>query len=666
MYNAERLSWIARQLLQDSESSSTTSVPEEVKETKDGDILIISFALIIVGVLIGYCYESYACFRAMERYFPHASANMIFGFFVGLILSLTVTEFNDVFSFDPEFFFIYLLPPIIFSAGYNLRKDFFFHNFGSIMSFAFIGTTLSAFFIGACLTAAGQMGIVTELSFTKNMMLGSLISAVDPVAVILVLKSLSVDEQLKILLFGESVLNDAASVVINRVFVEIDKGGKSTSQALAPAIPQIAGIAIASMLIGTLIALFVALLHKWSKMNVKKGCAEIELAAFLLGAFLPYGIAEALGLSGICSVLFAGIMTDYYTYHHLSKQAQTSTRHIVSTLSYISELFVFIYLGMSFFLEKGHQFQAGYVVVTLLLCFLGRAISVFPLAFLLNMGRKHKLPFKHQLVLWYSGLRGPVAYALAVATPDDETGASRIIVTTTITIVAFTTLMLGGLAYPFLKWVQPPIMRSTSQTKTDTYDISNHWFNRLDRRFLRPLFGPKTRRNVDRPLTASDHHHIEMQQEAHDEDLSSMKKMHSNSSDAEPKLQLIDTKQTDNDVDHEEEEEEEKEKGTKGKGTEEARKQKKKGKADTHLSVTEKTKVDYSLPRTQAPSFLDGPREPSEDQSNTQTTWSELNTSQANLSQNLGAPLAQQKSVTPPPQQSNLDDDSNDIISSYT
>lgn len=275
---------ISRHLLQDD-----TGLDESEQEQRDGDVLIISFALLIIGVFIGYCYETYSFFGKIERYFPTASANMILGFFVGLLLSLTGI-LNQAFSFDPEFFFVYLLPPIIFSAGYNLPKDFFFHNFGSIMAFAFIGTTLSAFFIGACLTAFGQMGAIENLSFTKNMMLGSLISAVDPVAVILVLKSLAVDEQLKVLLFGESVLNDAASVVINRVFVSIDEGGKSTSEALAPAIPQIAGIAIASMLIGTIIALFVAFLHKFSKMKTNKKCHEIELAAFLLGAFLPYGM----------------------------------------------------------------------------------------------------------------------------------------------------------------------------------------------------------------------------------------------------------------------------------------------------------------------------------------------------------------------------------------
>eukprot|EP01083_Nonionella_stella_P039235 106713_1 len=606
-------------------STDPPVIDEVVTEQHDGDILILSFCLLLFGVFIGYSYESFNCCKKTERYFPHASANMILGFFVGLVLSLTGT-LGDAFSFNPEFFFVYLLPPIIFSAGYNLPKDFFFHNFGSILCFAFIGTTLSAFFIGSMLTAFGSLGVIETMSFTKNMMMGSLISAVDPVAVIIVLKSLDVDEQLKVLLFGESVLNDAASVVINRVFVDIDEGGKSTSEALAPAIPLIAGIAIASMLIGTVIALFVALLHKFSRMNIKKDCDEIELAAFLLGAFLPYGIAEALGLSGICSVLFAGIMTDYYTYHHLSKRSQHTTRQVVRTLAYISELFVFIYLGMSFFLEEGHQFKGGYVLTTLLLCFCGRALSVFPLAFMLNMGRKHRLPWKHQIVLWYSGLRGPVAYALAVATPDDGTDASNIIVTTTIFIVAFTTLMLGGLAFPFLKWIKPPIMRSTQQTKTDTYDISNHWFNRLDRRFLRPYFGPKQRRNnnLKRPLSPAKQNAVPLKT-------------------LDGEKQGFDMQYVNTNTNEEEAEEMELEVEEKTPIKVESRDKALASKTNTiDPQRDSKSLVDYSLPRTHPPSFIDNPREQS-DLSITEPT------TQYDVHNMLEPPVSEAKAVTPPP-----------------
>jgi len=381
----------------------------------------------------------------------------------------------------------------------------------------------------------------------------------------------------------------------------------------------------------------------------------------LLGAFLPYGVAEALGLSGICAVLFAGVMTDYYTYHHLSKQSQITTRHTVSTLAYISELFVFIYLGMSFFLETAHEFRAGYVIITLLLCFVARGISVFPLAFLLNMGRKHKLPLKHQAVLWYSGLRGPVAYALAVAGTAAGDEASKVIVTTTILIVAFTTLMLGGLAYPFLKWLKPPIMRSTTQTKTDTYDISNHWFNRLDRRFLRPYFGPKTRRNVNRPLTSMDE--IEMDEKRKAED---------------PKLQLSDNAvggiganmeyiTTNN---NEEDAEAASDKGLNDMNQIQSDEDEHKGASklsDVHLSVDPK---DYSTARTGQPSFIENPeRERDFSEMEQSDTWSAVNSmNQAVSTSNLDAPQrvvnSSNKAVTPPPNEQVPAEEDNDIMSS--
>ncbi|ETO18746.1 hypothetical protein RFI_18509 [Reticulomyxa filosa] len=196
-----------------------------------------------------------------------------------------------------------------------------------------------------------------NFSFTDNMMLGSLISAVDPVAVLVVLKTLSVDEQLKVILFGESVVNDAAAVVINRVFVGIVDNPKTANQAFGLATPTIIGIAVGSSLIGTFCAFFFAWIFKNSQL---RKFPEIEISVFLLAAFVPYAIADVCHLSGIMSVLFAGIMADFYTYHHLSKHAQHTTKHIVSALSNMSESFVFVYLGMAFFLEKSHDFRIGY------------------------------------------------------------------------------------------------------------------------------------------------------------------------------------------------------------------------------------------------------------------------------------------------------------------
>ena len=205
------------------------------------EVEVVAFVILVVSVVIGYCYDTYPIFHTIERFCPHASANMLFGIIFGAIVS-AIRDLNEVFAFDPELFFTYILPPIIFSAGYNLPKDFFFHNFGSIMTFAFVGTTISSFFIGGLIFGLSESSL--DLDFTKSMMLESLISAVDPVAVILVLRTLNIDEQLKIILFGESVLNDAAAVVINRVFVSIESDEREATNALSLAVLEISGIAV--------------------------------------------------------------------------------------------------------------------------------------------------------------------------------------------------------------------------------------------------------------------------------------------------------------------------------------------------------------------------------------------------------------------------------------
>ena len=98
------------------------------------------------------------------------------------------------------------------------------------MTFAFVSTTISSFFIGGLIFGLSESSL--DLDFTKSMMLESLISAVDPVAVILVLRTLNIDEQLKIILFGESV-------VINRVFVSIESDEREATNALSLAVQWI-------------------------------------------------------------------------------------------------------------------------------------------------------------------------------------------------------------------------------------------------------------------------------------------------------------------------------------------------------------------------------------------------------------------------------------------
>ena len=121
--------------------------------------------------------------------------------------------------FNFEFFMIWLLPPIIFEAGYNMDVISFISNLGPTMFFAFAGTFLSTFVVGGLVWGVGQLGLCYPMGLLASLTFGSLISATDPVTVLAVFQALGVKADLFSMVFGESVLNDAVAIVLSRTLV---------------------------------------------------------------------------------------------------------------------------------------------------------------------------------------------------------------------------------------------------------------------------------------------------------------------------------------------------------------------------------------------------------------------------------------------------------------
>ena len=84
------------------------------------------------------------------------------------------------------------------------------------------------------------------------------------------------------------------------------------------------------------------------------------------------------------------------------------------------------------------------------MCLVGRAANIFPLSILLNYFREHKITKKMQFVMWFSGLRGAIAFALSLSLEIDNE-IRHVIVTTTLILVLFTTMVLGGATMPLMK-----------------------------------------------------------------------------------------------------------------------------------------------------------------------------------------------------------------------
>lgn len=387
------------------------------------------------------------------QYVPESIVIVFLGALIGFALSTlsnqNISNWRKEEAFSPTAFFLILLPPIIFESGYNLHKGNFFQNIGSILVFAIFGTTISAFIIGFGIYFLGIADVVYQLSFVESFAFGSLISAVDPVATVAIFHALNVDPVLNMLVFGESILNDAIAIVLTTAALESNNPSMSTGESIVMGIRSFCLMFFASAGIGVVCALVSALLLK--HVDLRKN-PSLEFAMMLVFTYAPYVLAEGIHLSGIMAILFCGIVMSHYTHFNLSTVTQITMQQTLRTLSFIAETCVFAYLGLALFSFK-HRAEPALVVWSIILCLIGRACNIFPLAYLVNKFREHQITKKMMFIMWFSGLRGAISYALSLHLNfSDET--RHVIITSTLIIVLVTTLVFGGATMPLLKFMQ--------------------------------------------------------------------------------------------------------------------------------------------------------------------------------------------------------------------
>ncbi|XP_022071741.1 sodium/hydrogen exchanger 7 isoform X1 [Acanthochromis polyacanthus] len=369
-------------------------------------------------------------------------------------------EQNDMLrkvTFDPEVFFNILLPPIIFHAGYSLKKRHFFRNLGSIITYAFLGTAISCFVIGnlmygvvKLMQAVGQL--TDKFYYTDCLFFGAIISATDPVTVLAIFNELHADGDLYALLFGESVMNDAVAIVLSSSIVAYQPSGANThmfdASAFFKSVGVFLGIFSGSFLMGAATGVVTALVTKFTKLH----CFPLlETALFFLMSWSTFLLAEACGFTGVVAVLFCGITQAHYTYNNLSEESTKRTKQLFEALHFLAENFIFSYMGLALFTFQNHIFSPIFILGAFMAIFIGRALNIYPLSFLLNLGRRHKIKGNFQHMMMFAGLRGAMAFALAIR--DTATYARQMMFTTTLLIVFFTVWVFGGGTTPMLSWL---------------------------------------------------------------------------------------------------------------------------------------------------------------------------------------------------------------------
>ncbi|XP_049661928.1 sodium/hydrogen exchanger 5 isoform X4 [Accipiter gentilis] len=378
--------------------------------------------------------------RKVTSIVPESCLLILLGLGLGGIV-LAVAKKAE-YQLEPNMFFLFLLPPIVLDSGYFMPSRLFFDNIGAILTYAVVGTLWNSFTTGAALWGLHRAGLMADPGVEAGLMdfllFGSLISAVDPVAVLAVFEEVHVNETLFIIVFGESLLNDAVTVVLYKVFNSFVELGPAHIHATdyMKGVASFFLVSLGGTAVGLLFAFLLALITRFTK-RVR----IIEPLFVFLLAYVAYLAAEMVSLSSILAVTFCGICCKKYVEANISQKSRTTVKYTMKTLASSSETIIFMFLGISAVDTSKWAWDTALVLGTLLFILLFRAVGVVLQTCVLNHFRLIPLDRIDQVVMSYGGLRGAVAFALVILLDRTKVKAKDYFVATTIVVVFFTVIV---------------------------------------------------------------------------------------------------------------------------------------------------------------------------------------------------------------------------------
>ncbi|HEY9139530.1 MAG TPA: cation:proton antiporter [Bryobacteraceae bacterium] len=356
---------------------------------------------------------------------------------VGLVAAgiiLAVLPFAPVVSLTKDLIFTALLPPLLFEAALYLHWNQLRRDFPVIGLLATVGVLLSA-----GVTAAG-MHFLAHWQWLGALVFGALIAATDPVSVIATFKEAKAQGRLLVLIEAESLLNDGTAAVAFGVVVAAASGQQLTSLAISAMLLEAIG---GGILCGGAVALATLLLAG------RTDDPLVEITFTTVAAYGSFLLADHFGLSGVLATITAGLIVgNFKSLDAISERGKEAVRAFWEYAAFVANSLVFLLIGM----HEAHQnFVAIWLPagIAIALVTLGRAAAIYPccLAFSRSSLRVAR---KHQLVLFWGGLRGALALALALGLPSAVPQREQII-TISFAVVVFSVFVPGLTMAPFLR-----------------------------------------------------------------------------------------------------------------------------------------------------------------------------------------------------------------------
>lgn len=364
----------------------------------------------------------------------------------GLLISLIPGM--PVISLEPDLVFLIFLPPILYAAAWNTSwKDFWkLRRPISLLAFGLVIFTSAA-------VAVVSHAIIPDFSLAFGFLLGGIISPPDAVAATSVLQGLKVPKRVVTILEGESLVNDASSLIVFRFALAAIVTGQF---GMWDATRQFALVAGMGIVIGVAIAYIVYIIHRFFPTN-----ASIDAGLTLITPYAMYVGAEHFHYSGVLAVVSGGLFLTYRSHDIFNSESRIQIVGLWDTLIFLLNGFVFILIGLQLpGIVKGlgnySVWEAiGYGVIISIVTILVRIIWVFPGAYIprwLFKSIRNTEPnpgWKQVFLIAWSGMRGVVSLASALAIPLTLAGQAfphRNLILFITFVVILITLVLQGLS----------------------------------------------------------------------------------------------------------------------------------------------------------------------------------------------------------------------------
>ncbi len=351
---------------------------------------------------------------------------------------------------DPEVIFLIFLPPLLQSAGYYSSPQLLRAELRPL-SFLVLGLSV----VTMVVVAVVAQTVIPELDWGESLLLGAIVAPTDPVAAIATFDRVGVQERVKLLVESESMINDATALVAYRVaLAAVVTGSFAASEAGIDLLVGVAG--------GIAIGFAVA----WGAVRAmnRLNDAPLTILLSLLMAYVGFAVAEHLEASGVLAVVTSGLYLGARSHETFDADLRLNSQAFWEVLVFTLNTILFILLGLqlpgvlegvqevlttSQIVGYGVLVSAVVIGVRVAWQFLPELLGrVFPAAASASTGED----WRERLLVGWSGMRGAVSLALALALPltldSGEAFVERDLIIYLTVAVIVCTLVLQGLTLP--------------------------------------------------------------------------------------------------------------------------------------------------------------------------------------------------------------------------